>query len=834
MTRLYSLLPLLVFGVPLSAQYNYQLNSTNFEPQPESVTSFESYELVSLDHDAFRTMWAQPFDQFDIRLDKTDDFSLAFELNRLEMRSSRYQMTLSENGIIDRQLMPSAQFKGQLTTPNGGTAIMTISENYLMAYWEEGDREFFLDPLWRYEPSAPRDIYILYAADEAIAPEGTCGGDHGELHDDHDSEPPSRDGARMMTCLDFEIALASDFEMFQQFNNNPNDVENFMLNTLALVQTNYDNEFGNEINFFVTDTYIATSNGTDPWTNDTNAGTLLGDFRSWGNDDNFCNDYDVATLWTARNLNGSTVGIAYRPGACSGSRYNVCQYFTTNTAALRVLWAHEIGHNLSAVHDNGGGLIMSPSVNITNQWSNNSVNSIDAFVANNQDCFSTCPTSPPNAASDALFTQVCAGSTIGFFDETGEGAHTYEWSFPGGTPSSSTERNPKVTYNNPGGFNATLTVSNSAGPATSSVFINVGSQTNDRILFYENFEKGFGDISIINPDNSFGWQRGSVVGNQGQICAFLNNYDYNSPGQEDILELPQVDLSGLSNAVLDIEYAYSPYNDNFVDLFHVDVISSSGTDRIFTSDDNFPTVPAENGPRFIPEDESEWCAFNNQCLEIDLSSYDGQSITIRLVNENGYGNYLFLDNLVVRASCEISLPVEWLSFRATAQNNAANLSWTVNQDELHAGFEVQRATVSGGNRLEWENIGWVPTTGQAKDGENYAYVDRNVRTAQTYLYRLLQRDLDGRTSYSEIREVSFGELAETMVWPNPVLATADIATPFSEGKFRLLNPLGQEVFSGQITNFAGRVDLTSLPTSVYWLSIEAEGKEPELIRLVKR
>ncbi|MEL6667973.1 MAG: M12 family metallo-peptidase [Bacteroidota bacterium] len=837
MTRLYLLLSLLYMGLLLTAQNTFQLRTTTFEPQEESVSSFESYTLVSLDHAAFRDMWAQPFNQFQVDLNGLGPSDLSFDLNRWELRSSRYQLVLQEDGRIESQLLPSAQFRGQLSLDGGGRAVFTISENFLMAYWEQGGREYYLEPLWRYESNAPRDVYLLYTADEAIAPEGVCGGDHSAPDEDVDQPAEHFGQQRMMTCVDFEIALASDFEMFQQFNSNPNDVENFMLNTLALVQTNYDTEFANEINFFVTDTYIATSNASDPWTNDTNAGTLLGNFRSWGNDGNFCNDYDVATLWTARNLDGSTVGIAYRPGACSGSRYNVCQYFTTNNAALRVLWAHEIGHNLSSPHDGSGGFIMSPSVNITNQWSTASVGSIDAFVANNQDCFSTCPTSNPVASAQATTTQACAGSRIGFFDETGEGAYTYEWQFPGGTPSSSIERNPIVTYNNPGNFTATLTVSNSFGSANTQVPVSIGIQTNDRVLFFENFEKGFGEISVINPDGSFGWQRGTVVGNDGQLCAFLNNYDYNAPGQEDILQLPPISLTGLSNAVLEIEYAYSPYNDNFVDLFHVDVTGSSaggGTTRVFTSDENFPTRPAENGPRFIPEDETDWCEFSNQCLEIDLSNYDGQTVTIDLVNENGYGNYLFLDNIVVRASCEISLPVEWLSFRATPDNNASVLNWSVNQDELHAGFYVQKASVGEDNRLEWNDIAWVPSTGFAGDGVAYQYKDQDVRSGQTYLYRLMQQDLDGSTSFSEIREVTFGKAEEISIWPNPVLGIAEIETPFSDGTYQLLDPLGREVQSGIIGNSRTSIDMSALPRAVYWLRVEAQGQSPELIRLVKR
>ena len=59
----------------------------------------------------------------------------------------------------------------------------------------------------------------------------------------------------------------------------------------------------------------------------------------------------------------------------------------------------------------------------------------------------------------------CLNQTVHFYDlsymDTTNA--TYSWSFPGGTPSSSTDRDPVVDYANPGVYNATLTVTNDFG-----------------------------------------------------------------------------------------------------------------------------------------------------------------------------------------------------------------------------------------------------------------------------------------------------------------------------------------------------------------------------------
>ncbi|MFN7326754.1 MAG: PKD domain-containing protein [Chitinophagales bacterium] len=72
---------------------------------------------------------------------------------------------------------------------------------------------------------------------------------------------------------------------------------------------------------------------------------------------------------------------------------------------------------------------------------------------------------PPNASFTASATTGCAPMLVNY-QSTSTGAQSLLWSFPGGTPSSSTASNPTVTYTNPGIYSASLTVSNSFGNDT--------------------------------------------------------------------------------------------------------------------------------------------------------------------------------------------------------------------------------------------------------------------------------------------------------------------------------------------------------------------------------
>jgi len=80
--------------------------------------------------------------------------------------------------------------------------------------------------------------------------------------------------------------------------------------------------------------------------------------------------------------------------------------------------------------------------------------------------FSTPPTSPPVADFIASPTTAVAGSPINFSDLSTNFPTSWNWTFTGGTPSSSTVKNPSVIYNVPGTYSVTLVATNGAGSDT--------------------------------------------------------------------------------------------------------------------------------------------------------------------------------------------------------------------------------------------------------------------------------------------------------------------------------------------------------------------------------
>ena len=69
----------------------------------------------------------------------------------------------------------------------------------------------------------------------------------------------------------------------------------------------------------------------------------------------------------------------------------------------------------------------------------------------------------PSAKAKITDPNICAGTNLNFAADVTGSPSTYTWSFPSGTPSSSTSSTPKISYTNAGTYKAYVTVANSKG-----------------------------------------------------------------------------------------------------------------------------------------------------------------------------------------------------------------------------------------------------------------------------------------------------------------------------------------------------------------------------------
>lgn len=543
-------------------------NVIRFQPQRASDAEdilfrehFKEYRLGILPTKATSDLLRSrnSFDQMEIEVEGK---IFSFNLQSRDIRPSHYKLrVMDDTGIHEMPRSPNKTYSG-FTTQGGYDVRITADDQFFNAVIEQSRDEFYIEAARNIVPDAPKDLYVMYWATDNLKrfTESACGvtqdylvpQPHGEDHS-HDQDI-SQD--RSAVCKVVQVALANDFEMFQQ-EGSVTEVENHNLAVINNVETNYDDEFSTDLQFDIVEIFVATTNGNDPWTNSADAGDLLDDFTDWG-PSGFSNVHDVAGLWTNRDFNGDVVGLAWVGAICTNVRYHTVQDFTSNSNFLRCLQSHEMGHNFNADHDAvGAPHIMAPSVQNTNTWSSASVNTINAYIPT-RSCLTVCGSgSPPVADFDADETEGCVPFQVHFTDQSSNSPTSWNWSFPGGSPATSTAQNPTITYNNPGVYDVSLTASNSHGSnmTTQQDFIIVGD---DPLADFDySIDELFVDFENLSEDaTSYIWDFGD--GNNSTQTNPI--HEYAQDGVYDVT-LTAVNDCGTDIITIEIEILTLPFAD---------------------------------------------------------------------------------------------------------------------------------------------------------------------------------------------------------------------------------------------------------------------------------
>ena len=91
---------------------------------------------------------------------------------------------------------------------------------------------------------------------------------------------------------------------------------------------------------------------------------------------------------------------------------------------------------------------------------------------------SSCASTIPVADFSASTVTICANQSIIFTNNSTNCSSTYAWTFPGGSPASSTATSPTVTYTTPGTYAVTLTVTTPGGADTKTISNYITVNTN--------------------------------------------------------------------------------------------------------------------------------------------------------------------------------------------------------------------------------------------------------------------------------------------------------------------------------------------------------------------
>lgn len=387
--------------------------------------------------------------------------TFSFYLEAVDLRAPGYRLRTA-SGKQAAGLGEVHTFQGYLESQPDARAYFTLDKNYIYGFFEYEGETWYIQPMNRFLAAVPQTHHLLSAGSKTADLPGVCG--HIQDQDPGEEIPTASLGSESLACSTVEMALAADYSMYAQYED-LYEVERQLFSVLNMVQSNYTDDFNRTLTFQVSEIFVADEAEADPWTDDSDAQTVLDDFTKWGNSGGFTASYDIASLWTDRLFTDSIVGLAWIREICSAYRYNVLSDFFTDAQKLRVLQAHEIGHNFGASHDRAESpTIMAPRVNTSNEWSELSVLAVNYNMITSTRCLSACfEQIAPTAVFSHTLVDTCELYTVRFADQTPPDPGSRKWIFEGGNPAVSFLAEPEVTYETPGVYDVWLIVQNLYG-----------------------------------------------------------------------------------------------------------------------------------------------------------------------------------------------------------------------------------------------------------------------------------------------------------------------------------------------------------------------------------
>ncbi|HEY0976252.1 MAG TPA: M43 family zinc metalloprotease [Flavobacteriales bacterium] len=252
---------------------------------------------------------------------------------------------------------------------------------------------------------------------------------------------------------------------------------------------------------------------------------------------------------------------------------------------------------------------------------------------------------------------ICAGGSVQFEDRSYHNITSWSWTFEGGSPASSSEQFPVVTYEQPGVYSVGLSVGDGENTvATSDAgYITVLADPGAALPFSDGFETTMvlpsTQWSTWDANNDGTFEPRTDASYSGDRSLRLRNHGA-PEGAVDELISTSIDLSTLSTPpVFSFRYAYRQRNSSTNDELRVLISKDCGLTwvvrAILNGSTSLSTAPIGNAP-FVPADAGQWgyreiTNIPDNYLEGDVRfkfrfiSDGGNNLWLDDVNLNGVG-----------------------------------------------------------------------------------------------------------------------------------------------------------------------------------------------------
>ena len=230
---------------------------------------------------------------------------------------------------------------------------------------------------------------------------------------------------------------------------------------------------------------------------------------------------------------------------------------------------------------------------------------------------------------------------------------------------------------------------------------------------------------------------------------------------------------------------------------------------------------AYSGAIKMDYEDGELNGLSESSLEVNIYNGSGWSnITSLTVDVNN--NYVSSSSIsgsslreIGLASSTTPLPVTWLDFTATKQRKDVFLEWSTALEINTLDFVVQHS-IDG---QSFANLSVQPAALNSNKVETYEYLHTSPFWGPNY-YRILQRDVDGEFSYSDIRYVHFlneNSMSDISINGNPITNNVLHLIVNQEQDVSLYNTVGQFYWKKHLSTGKHTINVQGLPKGTYFL-----------------
>lgn len=256
-------------------------------------------------------------------------------------------------------------------------------------------------------------------------------------------------------------------------------------------------------------------------------------------------------------------------------------------------------------------------------------------------------------------TFICEGASVTYSDNSHNGTPTaWNWTFVGGSPSTSTASSPTVTYNSPGIYSTTYQPATSAGAGTitKTDIVTVSSLTADYSgILIDGFESNTdfdNDWIKLDPSGGQDFERTTSAFASGSASAWIANAATTTAGLIDELISPSYNLSTITNPVFKFKVASarktSASNDRLLVYYSVDC-GENWTLKLPLTANNLATTSTLQPGFWVPT-SNDWVEHTININDIATET----NVRFKFEFQSGIGNNLFLDDINIDGTSSIN------------------------------------------------------------------------------------------------------------------------------------------------------------------------------------